>query len=214
MAEAGAALSQALALDPADVKNAEALGNFFWATGQKDKAIAPFEQARRLSRLAAKPRALLVGHYLDAGKLTEAERCLNEILDIEPQLEGLAELRALFQVRRGNELYRNGDLARAQEAFLAALAIAPAQEEGLTNFVAVCLRTGREAEARERLARVIETHPNATHAYPLAARVAAQTGDRPAAIRWVERGLAVARAQQEPRQEQALRALLERLRAP
>ena len=112
-----------------------------------------------------------------------------------------------------DRLSRHGN-GGAVDAFRQALIAKPDHEESLTNLVAVWLRTGRTAEAREVLASFLTVHPEAVFGYSLAARIAAQSGGRAEAVQFATRGLEKARAQRDERQEQALRGLLERLRAP
>jgi tetratricopeptide (TPR) repeat protein len=205
---------RAVSLDAGDVKNVEALGNFYWSTKQIEPAVEQFERARALSRLAVKPRALLGGFYLEAGRMAEAERCIDEAYEIDPDTEGLGELRALFQVRQGNTRFRAGDTAGAEAAYRVALEARPDHEEALTNLVAVMQRTGRGNEAGVSLSRFIAQYPRATFAYSLSARVAAQNGNRAAALEFATRALALAREQKDPQQEQTIRALLQRLGGP
>jgi predicted Zn-dependent protease len=103
---------------------------------------------------------------------------------------------------------------RAEAAYRLALDAKPASEEAVTNLVAVMLRAERGREAGRWLATYLTEQPKALFAYALAARVAAQLGNRAAALEWVGRGLEVSRTQQDRRQEAALRNLEERLRAP
>lgn len=209
--EAESALRVAVDLDRSEVRNVEALGNFLWARRRKPEAVVQLERARALSPLAVKSRAMLAGYYLETGDMALAERCLHEASEVEPTLEGLNDLRALFHVRRGNELYRSGNVAAAETSFRTALAAVPVHEEALTNLIAVWLRTQRDSEARALLERFTTEHPNAAFGYSLAARVAAQTGDFATARTFVTRGLSVAVAQRDTRQEQALRSLQSRL---
>jgi tetratricopeptide (TPR) repeat protein len=214
LGEAEKALQHAVSLDPMDVKNVEALGNFYWADARKDLAIAQFERARALSPVAVKARAILGGYYVETGHFREAERCITEALEIEPGLEGLDELQALFHVRQGNLRLRAGDTTAAEAAYRLALDAKRDHEESVTNLVAVMLRTGRAGEAQSLLSTFIAQHPRATFAYSLAARVAAQRGDRTTAIELVTRGLQVAGEEKNREQEQALRILQQKLRTP
>jgi tetratricopeptide (TPR) repeat protein len=160
----------AVSLDPGDVKNVEALGNFYWFTKRTGPAVEQFERARALSRLAVKPRALLGGFYLEAGQMAEAESCIAEAYEIDPATEGIEELRALLHVRQGNTLFRAGDAAAAERAYRLALEARPDHEEALTNLVAGMQRTGRGKEAGAFLSHFLTQYPRATFAYSLAAR--------------------------------------------
>src|SRR5262249_2708172 len=80
-AEVEATLQKLAALKPQDEKPHIYLGDFFTWLGQRDKALASYQRATELNPGSMVARDKLISHYLDSGKVEEAEPRTRAILE-------------------------------------------------------------------------------------------------------------------------------------
>ena len=79
--EVEATLQKLAALKPQDEKPHIYLGDFFTWLGQRDKALASYQRATELNPGSTVARDKLISHYLDSGKVEEAEARTKVILE-------------------------------------------------------------------------------------------------------------------------------------
>lgn len=79
--EVEATLQKLAALKPQDEKLHIYLGDFFTWLGQRDKALASYQRATELKPGSIVARDKLISHYLDSGKVEEAEARTKAILE-------------------------------------------------------------------------------------------------------------------------------------
>src|SRR5881296_1653596 len=80
-AEAEATYQKLAALKPQDEKSQILLGDFYTYLGQRDKALASYQRATEITPASVLARNKLIAHYLDTGKLAEAEGRVKPILE-------------------------------------------------------------------------------------------------------------------------------------
>ena len=79
-ADAEDMLRKLAALNPQDEKPQLLLGDFFTLLGQLDKALTSYQQAAQIQPDSTIARNKLISHYLDTGKLAEAESRIRDLL--------------------------------------------------------------------------------------------------------------------------------------
>jgi tetratricopeptide (TPR) repeat protein len=80
-AEVEATLEKLASVKPQDEKPHIYLGDFFTWLGQRDKALASYQRATELKPGSTVARDKLISHYLDSGKVEEAEARTKAILE-------------------------------------------------------------------------------------------------------------------------------------
>ena len=80
-AEVEATLQKLASIKPTDEKPHIHMGDFLASTGQHDKALASYLRAREVSPDSVIARDKLIVHYLDTGKMNEAEAKVKDILE-------------------------------------------------------------------------------------------------------------------------------------
>jgi tetratricopeptide (TPR) repeat protein len=80
-AEVEATLQKLAAVKPQDEKPHIHLGDFFTWLGQRDKALASYQRATEINAGSIIARDKFISHYLDSGKVKEAEARTKAILD-------------------------------------------------------------------------------------------------------------------------------------
>src|SRR6185503_9656427 len=79
--EAEATMQKLAAAKPQDEKPQIYLGDFFTWLGQPDKALASYQRATEINAGSTVARDKLISHYLDTGKMSEAEAKVKDILE-------------------------------------------------------------------------------------------------------------------------------------
>ncbi|HKB54729.1 MAG TPA: methyltransferase [Ramlibacter sp.] len=92
---------------------------------------------------------------------------------------------------RGVGHYEAGELAQAERAFAAALALVPGRVSTLTNLGAVRLKLGRAEEAAALLEEALAQEPSNTEALRHRAAALAELGDHEGALAAIDRALAL-----------------------
>src|SRR6266705_2807510 len=80
-ADAEAVYQKLATLKPKDDKPQILLGDFYTYLGQHDKALASYQRATEIAPASVPARNKLIAHYLDTGKLAEAEGRVKPILE-------------------------------------------------------------------------------------------------------------------------------------
>src|SRR5207245_10354675 len=79
--EAEATYQKLATLKPKEDKPQILLGDFYTYLGQRDKALASYQRATEIAPASVPARNKLIAHYLDTGKLAEAEGRVKPILE-------------------------------------------------------------------------------------------------------------------------------------
>src|SRR5207253_4681439 len=80
-ADAEAVYQKLASLKPKDDKPQILLGDFYTFMGQREKALASYQRATEIAPTSVPARNKLIAHYLDTGKLAEAEGRVKPILE-------------------------------------------------------------------------------------------------------------------------------------
>jgi tetratricopeptide (TPR) repeat protein len=191
------AFEHAIALNGNDADNHTALGNYYWARGQKIEAVACYTRAVELSMLAVEPRAMLATHLIEQADYDGAIRLLRAARSLESKVEGLDELLSLAWLRKGNAALRRNDFTNGEAALREALALKPDSIEAVNNLGALFHALGRLEEAAVLADRFIADNPRLTFGYQLLAGTKLKQRQTTAAIAALRQGLAVARAEND-----------------
>lgn len=210
--QATVSLNKAVSLDPSDVRNQEALANHYWANGLKSNAVKTYEKARVLSPLTSKSRVILATYYLDNKEFEKANNCIQEAHLVDPGLDGLPELRTTYYLRYGNELLRQKKFTDSESHYKTALSITPKHQESLANLAILYIHTGQVKKAKEHAMLLIKAHPNSPGSYQTISGIEMHSGNRPAAIQWLEKGVTVAKKNNDYNAVKALQTILNRIR--
>lgn len=166
--EAIAALKEARALAPTSSEIRTTLAQVYLAQGSIGLAIKEAEAAIEDHPQDLSALILLADAHLFEGDLKRAQRCLSEALALVPDEPSVH--------------YRLGMVARAMhreaeviDHFEQALKKRPALVEPLEQIVAVMASQGKVAQARERVARHVATHPQDPRLHNLLGRVLMQS---------------------------------------
>ena len=81
LADAEATLQKLASIKPQDEMPHVRLGDFFTSIGQPDKALASYQRATEINAGSTIARDKLISHYLDSGKVAEAESRTKAILE-------------------------------------------------------------------------------------------------------------------------------------
>ncbi|HLT46223.1 MAG TPA: tetratricopeptide repeat protein, partial [Rubricoccaceae bacterium] len=128
------------------------IGEAFAATGASEAALRPFRRAVALAPHALRFRVKLAGALVATGAVEEAVRAYDAVLEADPTFETAYNDRGWARVLLG-------DLAGAEADFRQALALDPDLEEALANLASLYYNTGRPAEARPLVRRLLRLDP-------------------------------------------------------
>ncbi len=197
--EAEAALREAARQLPHATKISFALGKFYEDQGRPDQARSVYEAVREDNKkepVALEAKVKLAALEWAAGKETEAERQLQEVLRDNPRsMEGLL-LQGKLALKRGN----------GKDAVLALRSVLKDQPELIEGHLLLArahLLAGDTLLARESVDRALALNPSMTEAQLMAATLDASTGRLPDAKQRVDAVLT-----REPQNLQALSLLL------
>lgn len=176
-AEAEAAYQKLVSLKPKDEEPLIFLGDYYRFLGEHQKALASYQRAVEIDAASPIAREKLIGHYLDIGKLAEAEQGMKAILEKNSKdLSGRffdARLRlargktdeAIFLLQEvmkdapwfapahqflGLALIQKGEVAQARRELDEAVKLAPALTEARTALAALHLAQGSSDLAIEQ----------------------------------------------------------------
>lgn len=194
---ARSAFEHAIALNGNDADNHTALGNYFWAQGQKIEAVACYTRAVELSMLAVEPRAMLATHLIEQADYDGAIQLIRAARSLESKVEGLDELLSLAWLRKGNTALRRNDFANGEAALRESLALKPDSIEAANNLCALFHALGRLEDAAVLASRFVAENPRLTFGYQLLADTKLRQRQTTAAIAALRQGLAVARAEND-----------------
>lgn len=180
---------KAVEFEPENVPCNITLANHLWSKGAEKMAVYYYEQARRLSVLEIKCRAVLASYYLEQGDLETAGACLEEIENVDGKLQGLNDLKAAFLLQKGNLAFRSKDWDTAESFYREAWELNPDSEEVANNWMKLLVDTGRIDEALQKLGDWVKNAkaPKLFH-YRLAATICMQDGRIRIAEEWLKQG--------------------------
>ncbi len=204
------ALRAILEVDPAHQAARVTLAQLALQRNDAKTAVTELELARRADAKAIEPRLLLAGHYLRERKTSEANAVLRELdlladesaavavvigrlyLDAGRYDEALSRFQSAERREPGNpsralevagaQLAR-GDIRSARASAGKALALDPTSIAANTLMIALELKEKRTTEARARLARLKQAHPDDARVALLEGEVSMALRDVPAADR-------------------------------
>jgi tetratricopeptide (TPR) repeat protein len=119
--KAEAKLAEAVKTCPADCDARRYYAESLWMRNARPEAIAQLEEACRLSP-DSEVRARLAEMYLEMGRLDEAERHVDQVLERNPKLAAAWRVHGRVLRCRGDRLLAAGDSAHAREVYAQALA--------------------------------------------------------------------------------------------
>jgi putative PEP-CTERM system TPR-repeat lipoprotein len=172
--------SQASSLAP------EVAGRRGATSGQGDdvRALDVLELAVQQEGATGRIAALLVMRHLRSHNFAQA---LAEVRDMAAQGDNPA-----LRNFEGAVLLVSGDLPGARRAFQRALALAPADLAALDKLAELDLADQKAPQARRRYRAVLARQGNSVPHMVALARLETRLGNLPAAVRWLERAIAVA----------------------
>ncbi len=180
---------KAVKVEPDNVKCNVTLANHLWSNGNQASAIYYYEQARKLSMLETKSRAVLASYYLERGEIEAAADYLKEIGDVEPEFEGLREMKAVWFLKKGNLAFQIDEWKEAERCYREAWFLNPDAEKVINNWMTLLVKTGRTSEALQQLNSWIDQSktPKIFY-YRLAATICLQEGMKERAKHWLQEG--------------------------
>ena len=202
--EVEATLRKLAALRPQDEKPHIHLGDFFAWIGQRDKALASYQQAVEVSPSSLMARDKLISHYLDTGKTSDAEARVNDILgknskDLEGRffdariqlakhhadeaislLQGVVKDEPTFAGAHyflGVAFLQKRQIAQARGAFTEAVKLNPNFSDARTALAEIYLAEGSPDLAIEQAQAAIRLNPRSVPAAIIAGDAYFRKGD-------------------------------------
>jgi len=153
-------LQQAIASNPREVQGHLNLAALQASEGQFERAETTYRRA--LSLDAGHPDGLtgLVGVLAQSGKLTEAQRVIDNLSDAQRQRLGdMSKLRAAIAVGQAKDAERRGDLAGARQALEDAVRDDPRNPWTRSDLAELYLKTDSANKARQTMDELVQANP-------------------------------------------------------
>ncbi|WP_095153479.1 cellulose biosynthesis protein BcsC [Pseudomonas sp. Irchel 3E13] len=154
-------LQRAIAANPREVQGHLSLADLQASQGQFDSAETTYRHA--LSLDAAQPDALggLVSVLAQNGKLSEAQRLIDNLSDAQRQRLGdLRKLRAAIAVGQAKDAERHGDLEGARKSLEDAVRNDPQNPWTRSDLANIYLKTDAPNKARQIMDELVQANPN------------------------------------------------------
>lgn len=151
---ARARFEEALTIDPELAPAYAALANIYLRTEEYDKAIEAAQKAREIDPGDTAVLRYEYEAYRLKGDQAKAQELFAQLSAADP--EGTGE--ALFD--RGVQLFNQGDMPAARQAFEQALAVDPDRAKAHYMLGLACANSGDNAKAREHFQRFLELAPD------------------------------------------------------
>ena len=193
-------LSQAVADAPSDHAAHFAYAQALWQAGEKEQAVAQYQEAGRLSPQTLAYRADTARALVALGRKAEAIEELEAAVAIEPGPGPLQSLAALYA--------ESGNPARALDTLRRAATVAPNSAIIQQDYAHALEKAGNTAQAIEAYQKVLELNPKAANSRGLLADLLFRQNRKDEAIDLVRDG--IAQNPQAPRLHRDLGSLLER----
>ena len=193
-------LAQAVGDAPSDPAAHYAYAQALWQAGDKDQALAQYQEAGRLSPQSLSYRADTARALVAMGRKAEAIEELEAAVAIEPGPGPLQSLAALYA--------ESGNQARALDTLRRAAAVAPNSAIIQQDYAHALEKAGNTAQAIDAYQKVLAINPKAANSRGLLADLLFRQNRKDEAIDLVRDG--IAQNPQAPRLHRDLGSLLER----
>ncbi len=144
--------SVCIEIEPSKPEYRVLAGDLYAAMGEDDKAIDQYEQASKLARENHRIRLLLSTMLIRKGRLEEALKHLDTILEANPEVI----IAHYYRGRVNLELKR---VPQAEQAFLETLKLNERLEPALFDLGTLYQMAGRDVDAMETYERLLAFHP-------------------------------------------------------
>lgn len=193
-------LAQAVGDAPSDPAAHYAYAQALWQAGDKDQALAQYQEAGRLSPQTLSYRTDTARALVAMGRKAEAIEELEAAVAIEPGPGPLQSLASLYA--------ESGNPARALDTLRRAAAVAPNSAIIQQDYAHALEKAGNTAQAIEAYRKVLQLNPKAANSRGLLADLLFRQNRKDEAIDLVRDG--IAQNPQAPRLHRDLGSLLER----
>lgn len=195
-------LDRALQLKPEDADTYYNLGNIYAARTDYDDAAQNYEQALEINPDFADARCNFGLTLARQGKLDDAIEQYEQAIRVKPHyLDALNDL--------GGALAEQGDISAAAGYYQQALELRPDDPNTLNNLGVILARQGKLDDAVKCFNRAIHLNPNDASSYNNMGIALASQGKMAEAVEHLEQALVLARAQNNNRLEESIRARLQ-----
>ncbi len=156
---------------PADAWTYYRVGESFAAIGDFGRAIRWYEQAVSLGPDHLRFMDKLGVAFTQAGRLQEASNLFDRLVEANPKFETGLNNRGFMHLVLG-------DIDAAEADFRSALSLSPDLEQAEANLASILINTGRIAQARPMVERLVQRYPSNPD-YRQALEYVRQQGDTP-----------------------------------
>jgi tetratricopeptide (TPR) repeat protein len=196
-------LDHALRLEPEDADTFYHLGNIYAARSDYDDATQNYEQALDINPDFAEARCNLGLTLARQGKLADAIEQYEQAIRLKPHyLDALNDL--------GGALAAQGDVNAAAGYYQQAIELRPDDPNTLNNLGVILARQGKLDDAVKCFSRAIQLNPNDASSYNNLGITLASQGKMNEAVEHLQQALILARAQNNTKLEESIRARLQR----
>ena len=184
--QAVSAYHDILKIKPEDPMALQRLATLEWTRGRFDQAREAAESLAKSPKGELPGEALLAEIYHDAFKEKEAIPHFRRVLEIDPELSRLPELRKVLYREYAHDLLKEGNASDAREILGTALRH-DSSPEILDMLGQACLNEGDNAEAERWWRRSTESHPDRFAPWVYLGRLATETNRLEEALSFLNR---------------------------